>query len=62
MTVTRTPSTMTAGQPFDMVWSGTEPTAVATAFSCVSPVGGFVGSARLSVSASASGTADPNRL
>ena len=62
LTITRTPSTMIAGQPFTIVWSSTEPTAVATKYSCASPSGGFAGSATLSVSGSASGTADPNWL
>jgi RHS repeat-associated protein len=62
LTVTRTPSTMIAGQPFTIVWSSSEPTAVATKYSCVSPAGGFAGSASLTVSGSASGTADPNWL
>lgn len=62
LTITRTPSTMIAGQPFTIVWSSTESTAVATKYSCVSPAGGFAGSATLSVSGSASGTADPNWL
>ncbi len=62
LTVTRTPSTMIAGQPFTIAWSSTEPTAVATKYSCVSPAGGFAGSATLSVSGTASGTADPNWL
>ena len=62
LTITRTPSTMISGQPFTIVWSSTEPTAVATKYSCVSPASGFAGSATLSVSGSASGTADPNWL
>jgi RHS repeat-associated protein len=62
LTITRTPSTMIAGQPFTISWSSTEPTAVATKYSCVSPAGGFAGSATLTVSGSASGTADPNWL
>ena len=62
LTITRTPSTMIAGQPFTIVWSSSEPTAVATKYSCVSPSGGFAGSASLTVSGSASGTADPNWL
>ncbi|MBC3874907.1 RHS repeat-associated core domain-containing protein [Undibacterium flavidum] len=60
LTITRTPSTMIAGQPFTITWSSTEPTAVATKYSCVSPAGGFAGSASLSVSGSSNGTADPN--
>jgi len=43
--ITRTPSTMLAGQPFNIKWETTNATSVS--FSCTSPLGGFAGSATL---------------
>lgn len=55
--IIRTPSTMLAGQPFNVRWETTNATLVS--FSCTSPSGGFAGSATLeSVNGTAGGTAD----
>ncbi|MBA2674408.1 hypothetical protein, partial [Ramlibacter sp.] len=57
ITVSRTPSTMVAGQGYTLTWSSTDASSVSR--SCTSTGTGFAGSSTLAVSGTSSGTADP---
>jgi RHS repeat-associated protein len=55
LAVQRTPSPMTAGQPFSLTWSSTSATSVS--YSCTASGTGFTGSATLAPSGTTTGTA-----